>query len=159
MEQSMTIQEQTALTPAQERAFEWLLAAIPVADVVVLRGRRGSGKSTVLERVHAVRGGKLLSLRQFTGSRASEQPYAIEDALHQAIERALETYDLVIVDDLHVITRIAGNRDYPRSYLLDAALTAILAEAAVARKKLVFGLEGDPPWPIQRRAYSTEIAD
>jgi len=153
----MPIQRQIALTPAQEHAFEWLLAAIPVADVMVLRGRAGAGKSMVLTRVHAVRGGILLGLRTFTESLASQQPSAIEDALLQAIERALEASDLVIVDDLHIITRSASSGS-ARTYLLDAALTAILAEAAVARKKLVFSLDGDPPWPIQRRAYSSEIA-
>lgn len=155
----MTIQRQIALTPAQEQAFEWLLGAIPIADVLVLRGRAGTGKSTILTRVHAARGGVLLELRTFTETLASHKPSAIEDALLQAIERALAASDLVIVDDLHMITRIVSSRDCARTYLLDAALTAILAEASVARKKLVFSLDGDPPWPIQRRAYSAEIAD
>jgi hypothetical protein len=90
-------------------------------------------------------------------SLASHRSYAIEDALLQTIERALDAYDLVIVDDLHMMTRIVSSRGSASTYLLDAALTAILAEAAVARKKLVFSLEGDLPWPIARRAYCAEI--
>jgi ABC-type transport system involved in cytochrome c biogenesis ATPase subunit len=155
----MTIQQQIAPTPAQEQAFEWLLDAIPIADVLVLRGRAGAGKSTILTRVHAALGGILLGLRTFTESLASHQPSAIEDALLQVIERALAASDLVIVDDLHMVTKIVRSGGSARTYLLDAALTAILAEAAVARKKLVFSMDGDPPWPIQRRAYSAEIAD
>jgi adenylate kinase family enzyme len=144
------------LTPAQEQALQWLLGAIPAADVLVLRGRAGAGKSTILARVHAARGGTLLSLRPLMRSLASHQ---VEDALLRTIERALDTDNLVIVDDLHMITRIVGSRDYARTYLLDAALTSILAEAAAARKKLVFSLDGNAPWPIRRRACSAEIAD
>jgi ABC-type branched-subunit amino acid transport system ATPase component len=144
------------LTPAQEQAFQWLLGAIPAADVLVLRGRAGAGKSTILTRVHAARGGILLQMRPLMRSLASHQ---VEDALLRTIERALESANLVIVDDLHMITGMVGRRDYSRTLLLDAALTSILAEASVARKKLVFSLDGNAPWPIRRRACSAEIAD
>jgi ATP-dependent 26S proteasome regulatory subunit len=70
------------------------------------------------------------------------------------VDRALEQHDLVMVDDLHLVTEIVNANDY--RYLLDAALTAVLAEMP-RPKKLVFACDGDPPWPIRRRAYSGEI--
>ena len=148
----MKVHAQLALTPAQEQAFEWLLGAIPREDVLVLRGRSGAGKTTVLERVRAEKGGTLVSL-----SDASHGFRASEESLLHTIERAVQEFDLIIVDDLHVIAKTAGGRNQSRMYLFDAALTAILAEASAARKKLVFGTEGEAPWPIQRRACLTEI--
>lgn len=153
----MTMQEQVVFSPAQEQAFQWLLGAIPISEVLVLRGGAGAGKTTILENVHATAGGILLGMRQFMESLASRQPYALEDALLRMIEQALEGHEIVMIDDLHLVTQIVNGCDYPRTYLLDAALTAILAEAAIGRKKLIFSLEGDPPWPILRRAHSCEI--
>jgi SpoVK/Ycf46/Vps4 family AAA+-type ATPase len=42
---------------------------------------------------------------------------------------------------------------------LDAALTAILADAAAFGKKLLFGVESDMPWPLRRRAYIWHIRE
>src|SRR5262249_27574628 len=67
--------------------------------------------------------------------------------------------DLVFVDDLHLVTNVVEKFYYQRSHLLDAALTAILAEAAVGKKTLVFSVEDEAPFPIQRRASVWEIGD
>src|SRR5215813_5541261 len=101
----MTTQEQVTLAPAQERAYQWLIEAIPAADVLVLRGRPGAGKTTILQKIQASAGGILLGMRQFLKSLAAHQPYAIEEALLRMIEDALETHELVIIDDLHLVTQ------------------------------------------------------
>ena len=90
-------------------------------------------------------------------SMMSHQPSAIEEAFLQMLDRALASHDTVIVDDLHLVTAVVGSCDYGRAFLLDAALTAALADAAIQRKTLIFGVEDDAPWPIQRRAYTWEI--
>ncbi len=51
------------------------------------------------------------------------------------------------------------SRGYARSFLLDAALTGILADAGVLGCKLVFAVEEEAPWPVQRRAYLAAIAE
>jgi hypothetical protein len=90
---------------------------------------------------------------------AAVLPFALEEAFLQMIEEALATHDIVIVDDLHLVTQVTDNCDYPRAFLLDAALTAIIGDAAALRKKLVFATVEDAPWPIVRRALTCDIGD
>lgn len=133
------------LTPAQHRSLAALGEGLEAGDLVTLRGRRGSGKSTVLKRLHASMGGMLVNLRNVF-NKPGDEP--VEEAFLQIIEQSLAAHDIVIVDDLHLVTEMA---DYP--FLLDAALTTLLGEASVLRKKMVFATEGEAPWPIRRRAY------
>ena len=70
------------------------------------------------------------------------------------LERGLAENDLVIVDELNLLTDISGADSYPRQYLLDATLTCILAEAGARGKKLLFGANGWPP-PSRRSNCST----
>jgi len=155
----MNIRQETVLTPAQKRAFEGLLGGLTAGDVLVLRGPAGSGKTTVLESVQAAAGGVLIGMRQFMCSLAAHPPAAIEEAFLRMLEQALAAHDLILVDDLSLVTRVVNGDEYPRAFLLDAALTALLGEAAALKRKLVFASEGEAPWPIQRRAYSWDIGD
>src|SRR6185436_13043048 len=148
------------LTPVQQTAAEELSTALAAGHVLVLRAAAGMGRTTVLRRVHSSAGGAFAGVRQFMDILASRQPAAIEEACLQMIEEALASHDLVIVDDLHLVTGIVDSCNYARSYLLDAALTAIMGEAGARNKKLLFGVdEGDAPWPVRRRAYSCEIGE
>jgi hypothetical protein len=81
----------------------------------------------------------------------------MEEPLLRMIEEAMEQHDLVAVDDLHLFAAVLHDNNPPRSHLLDAALTAILAEAAVRKKTLVFAVEDEAPFPIQRRANVWEL--
>jgi hypothetical protein len=147
---------QTLLTPAQRTAAKGLLAGIPAGNVLVLRAAAGMGRTTVLRKVHASAGGAFGAVRQVTDTPAT----AIEDAFLQMIGNLLATHDLVIIDDLHLVTSAVNSSDYTRSYVLDAALTAIMGEAGARKKKLLFGVdERDAPWPIRRRASSWQIGE
>jgi SpoVK/Ycf46/Vps4 family AAA+-type ATPase len=97
-------------------------------------------------------------MREFMDSMMNHQPSALEEAFLQMLDRALASHDTVIVDDLHLVTAVVGSCDYARTYLLDAALTAALADAAIGKKTLIFGVAEEAPWPIARRAYTWEIA-
>ena len=153
------MQPDIVLTPAQRPAFDGLLEATSVGDVLVLTGEPGMGRTTILEQLHAARGGALLGAREFLAGLTSQAPGAVEDAFLHMIEDAMRTADLVMVDDLQLVTNIVGSRSYPLQYLLDAALTALLAEARVMKKRLVFAATYGVPWAIERRAYSFEIED
>jgi SpoVK/Ycf46/Vps4 family AAA+-type ATPase len=97
-------------------------------------------------------------MRQFMDSMTVHQPAALEEAFLRMLDRALDSHDTVIVDDLHLVTAVVEGCGYARTYLLDAALTAALAGAAMRKKTLIFGVEDQAPWPIGRRAYAWEIA-
>ncbi len=152
------MKREITLTPTQQAAFDGLLGGISAGGVLVLQGESGMGKTTILRQTHARLGGAFVGVRQFMSTLVSGQPVAIEEAFLAMIEEAVARHDLVIVDDLHLVTNVVDNYQYSRRYLLDAALTSILGEAGAGKKKLLFGLRGDAPWPVQRRAYKWEIA-
>jgi transitional endoplasmic reticulum ATPase len=150
---------QHILTPVQQEAANGLLEGIFVGGVLVLRGETGSGKTVILESIHAARGGVLIGVREFLAALMSRDPGALEEAFLRMIEDAMQEHDLVIVDDLHLVTNIVNARNYPRTFLLDAALTALLAEVRVRNKTILFATRGDVPWSIERRAYTWEIGE
>jgi hypothetical protein len=131
--------EDIILSPAQERAFNTLIAGIGVNTVVHLKANNGSGRTTILQKAQAVAGGVLLGIRQFMRALAAAHPLALEESFLQMIEQAFATADLLLIDDLHLIAQVTQNCDYPRTYLLDAALIALTEQAASLGKKLVFG--------------------
>jgi hypothetical protein len=151
------MQNQMELTPVQEAARNGLLGGIPAGGVFVLRGQPGMGRTTILQKAHAVTGGALLGVRQIMTESGGLQPWAIEEAFLEMLDNALLRHELVFVDDLHLVTSAGESCDYARTYLLDAALTAALGEASAQHKKLIFATTGDAPWPVRRRAFTWEI--
>ena len=147
------------LTTVQQEAADSLLRHLAVSPVAVLSGPAGAGKTAVLKTMQATRGGVFLGARQFMNARQAQGPAAIEEAFFRMIEDAIESHDLVLVDDLSLVANAARGGGDGRVHLLDAALTAILAEARVMGRKLVFAVEDDIPWPIRRRAQIVHLAD
>jgi len=147
------------LTPTQQSAAEGLAGGLSAGDVFVLEGQPGMGKTIVLQEVHRQAGGRFLGVRQFLEALMAREPGALEEAFLDMLDTALAGRDMVFVDDLHLVTNIVEGCDYPRTYLLDAALTAVLGEAAAQGKKIVFATAADAPWPVRRRAFRWEIGD
>lgn len=155
-----TIKNDILLTPAQQVAAESLLKAIPGAGVLALRGKCGRGRTTILRKIHGDVGGAFLGVGQLMAMLVARQQPAIEEAFFEMVEERLASHDLVIVDDLHLITSVVTSCDYPRAELLNAGLTAILGEAAARKKKLLFGVEAEnTPWPIWLRAHCVEMGE
>ncbi len=146
------------LTPVQQAAAENLLRAIACGNVGVLQGDVGRGKTTVLRYVQAETGGLFLGMREFMRVLETHEPFAIEEAWIRLMEASLEERDLVILDDMHLIARVLEDYSYPRSHLLDVAITAVFEQAG-PNKKFVFAVEEDAPEPIGRRAQTFEIAE
>jgi transitional endoplasmic reticulum ATPase len=146
------------LTPAQQKAAEGLSTAITRGNVLVLQGDVGRGKTTVLRHVQANAGGVLLGMREFMQTLEAREPFAIEEAWIRLMEASLANYDIVFLDDMHLIAKVVEGYSYPRQNLLDVAVTAVLEQAG-SNKKLVFAVEEDVPEAISRRAQTCKIAD
>src|SRR5690349_17668861 len=91
------------LTPVQEQAFLNLQAGVTQADVVVLRGKTGAGKTTILKKLHADRGGAWLGMREFMRALDTRLPQAMEEAFLQIFDRAMEGHEIVFFDDLDLL--------------------------------------------------------
>jgi len=142
------------LTPAQQAAASGLLEHIVTAGVLVLRGKPGSGKTTILKVVHEQRGGLLRTAREIIKNASQD---VFEEAFLRMIYDAIQSQDLVLIDDLQVVTAVLDRHAGPRGYLFDASLTAILAEAQAMKTTLVFASRTPAPWSIRRRARVYEI--
>ena len=147
------------LTPVQQEAASSLLESLAVSPVAVISGVAGAGKTSILMNLQAVHGGVFLGSQQFMNVRQAQGPAAVEETFFRMIEDAIQSYDLVLVDDLTLVTNAAKGGGDGRVHLLDAALTAILAEARVLGRKLVFAVEREIPWPIRRRAQIVQVAE
>jgi predicted AAA+ superfamily ATPase len=132
---------------------------IPVGSVFALEGEAGMGRTLILGEVHRACGGALLGMRQFIASLQSHLPAAIEEAFVKMMEQAMADHDLILVDDLHLVMNTVASCSYPRAELFNAALTAVLDQAAACRRKLLFVVTDNVPSPIQERAYTCKIDD
>lgn len=139
------------LSPAQRLAYDRMLAGIAIGELLVLRGPAGAGKSAILEMVHAAIGGALFGMHEFASQKA------IEETFLGMLDQALSYHNLVLVDDLQLVTNIVEGPDCLRALLFDAALTTTLGDAAGQRKKLVFATSGELPWSVRRRALTCII--
>lgn len=147
------------LTHVQLEAANSLLEGLAVSPVAVLSGAAGAGKTTILKAVQARQGGVFLGAQRFMNARHTQGPAAIEEAFFRMIEDAIEIHDLVLVDDLSMVTNAIGGAGDGRAHLLDEGLTAILAEGRVLGRKLIFAVEAEIPRPIRHRAQIVEVAD
>lgn len=146
------------LTPAQQEAAEGLSTAMTRGNLLVLQGDIGLGKTTVLKHVQANAGGVLLGMLEFMQTLEAREPFAVEEAWLRLMEVSLANYDIVFLDDMHLISKVVEGYSYPRQSLLDVAITAVL-ELAGSSKKLVFAVEEDISESISRRAETCKIGD
>jgi transitional endoplasmic reticulum ATPase len=149
----------TLLSPAQRAAADGLLHSLACGDVLLLQGEEGAGKTTILEHLRDSLDGLLVDIRQFMVKLAAREPLAVEEAFVDLMHASMAGHDLVMVDDLHLIGNVSQGCYYPRSYLLDLAINAVLTDARAKGKKLVFASDGVAPQAIRLRAYSFAISE
>ena len=128
-------------------------------DLVVLQGEAGCGKSTILQHVHEAKGGVYLGVGDFMRSLAAHSPLAIEEAWTSLMEANLAEYDLVIMDDLHLIGNVGNGYNNLRTGLFEVAVVAILESVKRASKKLVLGYGGSPSESVCERAQTCKVGE
>jgi len=146
------------LTPVQQKVFDELIVGLSVGNVCVLQGDAGVGKTTILRQVQRSTDGAFITARQFMTLLTERQPAALEETFLELLDKSLQNADVVLIDDLHLITSVVEAYEYPRAHLLNAVLTAILGEAQWRRKSLLFAISGEYlPEPVRQRAYLWEV--
>ncbi|HEX3682102.1 MAG TPA: ATP-binding protein [Bryobacteraceae bacterium] len=146
------------LTPSQQTAADGLLSGMAAGDVCVLECAAGMGKTTVLRWLHTKLGGAFVTARQFMNLLKKRTPAAIEETFMEVLETALKKYDVALVDDLHLVAQVVQGYNYPRTNLINTALSAVLGEAAACDKKILFSMSGENELDaLRHRALSWEI--
>jgi len=157
-ESPIAIEYRNELSPAQRAATERVFSAVRTGNIVVLKAAHGAGRTTVLRAVEAATGGALIGAREFMSVLAGHQAAAIEEAFVSLMDRVLDRHGFAILDDFHLINAVVNACDYPRTWLLDVALTAILERAIARNQHVLFAMHyGDVPQPVESRAFFVEI--
>jgi ATP-dependent 26S proteasome regulatory subunit len=128
------------LAAVQQRALDRLFEAIAPGRLAVLIGGPGTGKTTLLRAAHERLGGTLLGAEEMQTAVSKRHPLAIEDALYDVINDALDANDIVFVDDVHLVTQVVqGCHMYPRGGFINLALAALTGRASAMGRTLVVG--------------------
>lgn len=151
----------TKLSPAQQKAFDYLMEALPLGNVFVTWSHSGMGRTTILQELHRLKGGDLLTMKDYIDDLRVQNPLAMEETLEHMLMRAMTRADLVIMDDLNLIYDVVCSCSfgsaYPRGKFVEAILTSITQVATTMNKTVVFGVDGRIPDPIRSRCYFATI--
>ncbi|MBI4814721.1 MAG: 26S protease regulatory subunit [Deltaproteobacteria bacterium] len=95
-----------------------------------------------------------ISSGDFLHAMSNTHPLALEEAYADLLEKAIAGHETVLVDDLHLLSRLACcHHFYPRHQYLEGPLTAVIEDAERRGRIVVFTHTGGAPDPIGRRCY------
>ncbi len=153
------------LSPSQQRAYDFFVGALPIGSLFVLWTRDGLGRSMILRALHNRFGGGFVMAKDFAHAMRDRHPYAMEETYEKLLMKALESNEIVFVDDFHLLNDVVCcGHFYQRNGYLNGALTSIASYVQSSGKKLIVGCRDGGPRPISRRSYAYgfnefEIAD
>lgn len=154
----MSNQVKVQLCPAQQSALDSLLRGLPIGSIFRVWGGVGRGKTTVLKELHRHSGGRFLGMKDFTAASSRAHPLALEETLYNLVLDALKAYQVVILDDLHLLDLFsAGCHFYPRTGYLNSVLMGLCAQALETDRKLIFSTTGHLVEAAMQRSYSFGI--
>ncbi len=88
------------LSPAQQSSYDRLIKSLGIGEFVVVNGKEGRGKTTVLKELHANNKSKFLDMRDFVEDLKHKDPFQMEEVLESLVRNAFSKADLVILDEL-----------------------------------------------------------
>lgn len=71
----------TKLSPAQQVSYDALEKSLTVGNFVVVRGKSGRGKTTILRKLHAEHDSKFLDTREYLDEISLKDPFQMEEVL------------------------------------------------------------------------------
>lgn len=150
----------TELCPAQQRAFDEILEALPIGNFFVVWAREGMGKTTIAHALSEVTEGFRLDLKPFIDDLRKADPLQLEEILEKLLLDAIKKNDVVVFDDLNLIYEVicgCGFGDsYPRSKYVEVIFTSLVSAVLRLDKKLIITTEGKIPAAIRSRCiYGT----
>ena len=149
---------QSQLLPSQRAALDSLERDIAANRAAVLSGRAGAGKTTILQALHSGMGGAYLTTREFIEASVDQHPLALDETVYQVIKVALNSHQVVIVDDFHLISLVSCcSHANPRLNFLAAALVPLVTMAQDEGKSLVFAIESVPVAGLSQRVPAVRI--
>ena len=145
------------LTPKQALALDAVLEAATTQPLISLNSDAGMGRTTVLRLAAAKLNAHYASIGDFVHQLSAADSVAIEETFHTWASSLLAAHDRVAIDDLHLIGNVACGLDYPRSGMLNLALTALLDSLAATGKQLLVGDSNGASGPIALRGRPTPL--
>ena len=94
----------TQLSPSQEWAYQQIVDLI-----AAIRARGGNGRTTILRNLATHLGAHLVTLGDVFQKTSGFHPLQVEEGIIESLLEPLGKHQLVIMDDLHVITDIFNN--------------------------------------------------
>lgn len=154
----MKAEKDVTLCRVQQDALDGVLNGLKIGSIIRLSGGIGRGKSTVLRELLKQTDGMLLTMRDFVECSRKNHPLSLEETLYQIVFEAMDTNDLVVVDDLHLIDlHGAGCHMYPRAGYFNAVLMGLCHHALERGKKLVFSTKKNLAEAAEQRSYDYGI--
>jgi ATP-dependent 26S proteasome regulatory subunit len=145
------------LSPAQQSCYDRLVASLDVGSFVVVHGKRGRGKSTILRQLHADKKSKFVDTREFVERISLRDPLQMEEVLEEMLRASMKDADLVIMDDIDLIYDVicgCGHFDfYNRKKFVEPVFENLCNYYLEKGKKLVLSSKEQVPDPIEARTY------
>lgn len=127
-----------ALSPAQSETYAKLESAVTASSLVTFEADAGFGKSTLIDRLLAERGGARVTLRDLLQATANASHAAIETPLLNLLEEAFNEASLIVMDDFDLVAATLSDGGYVRANMFAAALHGLTERARAANKCLLF---------------------
>ncbi len=152
---SSTIQ----LCPAQQEAYQFLVAWQNKTPVLHLSSSSGLGKTSILQEIQRLTGAHWLDVRSLVRDVAERHPLAMQDALWELLIAAIEQHSQIIIDDFHLFFTYASNCSlHPRGSYHETVMKAVLLAIESKQSQLILGSHGGLPEALSDLEWSTSIS-